>query len=68
MMEGGEMHVMSGKDENAGFVQLGEKANEGSSFRLQLQKSGYGENEGKFLVEVYSERQDAVVISCSKGN
>lgn len=67
MMEG-EMHVVSRKDGNAGFVQLEEKANEGSSFSPQLQKRGYGDNEGEFLVEVYSEREDAVVTSCSKGN
>lgn len=35
---------------------------------FSYKKSGYGENEGKFLVEVYSERQDTVVINCSKGN
>lgn len=64
----GEMHGMSGKDGNAGFVQLGEKANEGSSFSLQLQKRGYGDNDGEFLVEAYSEREDAVVTSCSKRN
>lgn len=62
------MHVTSGKDEDAGFVQLGEKANERSSFSLQLQKGVYGDNEGEFLVEVCSERQDMVVTSCSKGN
>lgn len=59
---------MSGKDENAGFVQLGEKANEGSSFSLYLRKTGYGDNEGEFLVEVYSERGDTMVTSCSKRN
>lgn len=35
---------------------------------FSYKKNGYGKNEGKFLVEVYSERQDTVVISCSKGN
>lgn len=62
------MHVMSVKDENAGFVQLGEKANEWSNVSLQLQKRGYGDNEGEFLVEVYSEREDTAVTGCSKGN